>query len=394
MRFTQIRSEQKKEPLGKKRGFLVGNIKERPFVSESVCAGHPDKICDQISDAVVDAVLAQDPFGRVAIETMALRDMLIIGGEVGTTAHVDFEAIARQQIERLGYTDPALNFTHLSPAILNIHQQSPEIAVGVQTQGAGDQGMMYGYACNDTPELMPMPITLAHALAQQIDRVRESGKLPLKPDGKTQVTVQYRNGKPYRVEHVVIAAPHHEDISHDDVRQGIFLKVIAPVLGDFDFTVQLTQVTFNGTGVWHNGGPTSDVGLTGRKIVVDTYGGLARVGGGAFSGKDPSKVDRSGAYGARYIAKNIVAHGLADRARVELAWAIGQREPLMQEIETFGTGRYPDRAIEDFARRVLDTSVEGIIEGLNLRRPIYLPTAAYGHFGRSGFPWEEIRKDI
>ncbi|OGD86548.1 methionine adenosyltransferase [Candidatus Curtissbacteria bacterium RIFCSPHIGHO2_01_FULL_41_11] len=377
------------------RGFLVGNVPERFFTSESVCAGHPDKICDQISDACVDAVLTRDPYGRVAIETMAGANHLVLMGEVGTTAKIDFERIAREQVHRLGYTDHAQNFTHLSPVTLKIHEQSPEIAVGVESKGAGDQGMMFGYACTETPQRMPMPITLAHALAQKIDEVRESGKLPyLKPDGKTQITVEYQNGKPCKVTNVVVAAPHKREVQLGDVRQDIFLEVIVPVLGKYDFTVQLTQVIVNGTGTWHSGGPATDTGLTGRKIVVDTYGGYARVGGGAFSGKDPSKVDRSGAYGARFIANNIVAHGLAERAEVQLAWAIGQRQPLMQEIETYDTETVPLMAVRDFASKVLDTSVEGIIEGLKLRRPIYLQTAAYGHFGRPGFPWEEIKKDI
>lgn len=371
----------------------MANIPER-FTSESVAAGHPDKLCDQVSDACVDAVLAQDPFGRVAIETIAGFDRLIIIGEVGTTAKINFEKVAREQISRLGYTDPGQNFTHLSPVTLAVHEQSQEIAVGVEALGAGDQGMMFGYACKETPEHMPMPITLAHALAQKIDEVRESGKLPyLKPDGKTQVTVKYKNGKPYRVEKVVVAVPHRKEIQLADVKQDIFLEVITPVLGSYDFQVQLTQVIVNGTGTWHSSGPATDTGLTGRKIVVDTYGGYIRVGGGAFSGKDPTKVDRSGAYGARFIANNIVAHNLADRAEVQLAWAIGQKQPLMQEIDTFGTGKYPMKAIRDFASKILDTSVQGIIEGLNLRRPIYLKTAAYGHFGRPGFPWEKINQN-
>lgn len=373
----------------------MASTQERPFTSESVCAGHPDKICDQISDACVDAVLAHDPYGRVAIETVAGYERLMLIGEVSTTAHLDFERIARQQVRRLGYTDPEQHFTDLSPVTLAIHKQSPEIALGVNAKGAGDQGMMFGYACTETPERMPMPITLAHALAQKIDEVRESGKLPyLKPDGKTQVTIEYKNGKPYKVTNVVIAAPHKKEVQIGDVKQDIFLDVITPVLGQYDFTVQLTQVIVNGTGAWHSSGPATDTGLTGRKIVVDTYGGYIRVGGGAFSGKDPTKVDRSGAYGARFIANNIVAHGLAERAEVQLAWAIGQKEPLMQEIDTFGTEKYSIDAVRQFAAKVLDTSVDGIIEGLNLRRPIYLPTAAYGHFGRPGFPWEEIKENI
>lgn len=368
---------------------------ERPFTSESVAAGHPDKLCDAVSDACVDAVLAQDPRGRVAIETVASKNRLILLGEVGTSARVNFGDVAREQVRRLGYVNPAYNFTHESPLLVDIHEQSSEIAVGVSAQGAGDQGMMYGYACTETPQRMPMPITLAHALAEKIDMVRESGRLPyLRPDGKTQVTVQYKNGRPDKVTKVVVAAPHEEKVPLSDVKQDIFLEVITPVLGEYDFAVQLTEVLVNGTGTWHHGGPATDTGLTGRKIVVDGYGGYVRVGGGAFSGKDPSKVDRSGAYAARYIANNLVAHGLAEEAEVQLAWAIGQREPLMDEIETYGTEKYSLNAVRDFARKVLDTSVEGIIEGLNLRRPIYLPTAAYGHFGRSGFPWEALREDI
>lgn len=373
----------------------MANPKERAFTSESVSAGHPDKLCDRISDALVDAVLEKDPFGRVAIEAMAGRNKLVIMGEVSTSALINFKKIARDQIKQLGYTDPSLGFSYSAPISVNVHEQSPEIAIGVNSEGAGDQGMMFGYACTDTPQRMPMPISIAHELARKIDEVRENGKLPyLRPDGKTQVTIDYRNGKPYRVKKVVIAAPHDPKIELGQVTEDVNLEIIVPVLGEYDFTVTLDQVIVNGTGSWHNGGPATDTGLTGRKIVVDTYGGYARVGGGAFSGKDPTKVDRSGAYGARFIANNIVAHGLAERVEVQLAWAIGQKEPLMQEIDTFETGRYPDKAINDFARKVLDTSVQGIIEGLNLRRPIYTATSAYGHFGRPGFPWEEIRKDI
>src|SRR3989344_4067934 len=303
------------------------------FTSESGCAGHPDNLCDQISDACVDAVLAQDPNGRVAIETMAGNNHFVLMGEIGTFAKVDFEKVAREQIRKLGYTDPTQNFTHRSPATIIIHEQSPEIAIGVKAKGAGDQGIMFGYACTETPHFMPMPITLAHSLAQNIDILRENGKLPyLKPDGKTQVTVEYKNGKPYKVTNVVVAVPHHKKVSLKDVRKDIFTEVIVPVLGEYGLTVDSSQVIVNGTGVWHKSGPAADTGLTGRKIVVDTYGAATSIGGGAMSGKDPTKVDRSGAYAARYIAKNIVANKLADKAEVRLAWAIRQKRPLAKEI--------------------------------------------------------------
>lgn len=361
------------------------------FTSESVCAGHPDKICDQISDAILDAVLAQDPNGHVAIESLATENRLILAGEVNTTATVDFEQIARQQIKRLGYTDPKFNFTDQCTVENCIHRQSPEIAIGVDADGAGDQGMMFGYACRETDRLMPLPITLGHQLAQQIDTVRQNSTLNyLRPDGKTQVTIQYQNGKPIAVESIVLAVPHSEDTGHDQLQADLKTHVIEPVLTNYKLKTANYKLVINGTGIWYIGGPYSDAGLTGRKIIVDTYGGYARVGGGAFSGKDPSKVDRSGAYAARFIAKNIVAHNLADQAEVRLAYVIGRPYPLMQQIETFGTAKVSDRAINDFAAQLIDTSVKGIIERLNLRRPIYFQTAAYGHFGKEGLPWEEI----
>ena len=361
------------------------------FTSESVCAGHPDKIADQISDAIVDAVLSQDKYGRVAVETLVTVNRVIIVGEVSAKAQVDYKKIAKEQIKRLGYTDPDLQFTDKSPITVLVHEQSAEIAKGVKVKGAGDQGMMFGYACRETDILMPMPIMIAHALARRIDEVREKKIIPhLRPDGKAQVTVEYTKGVPTGVTHVVTAVPHTTAISQKALADAVYKEVVSHVLSDFGFGIAKNNVIVNGTGVWHFSGPGADSGLTGRKIVVDTYGGYARVGGGAFSGKDPTKVDRSGAYAARYIAKQIVANKLAEKAEVRLAYFIGAKKPTMQEVETFGSAKKSDRVIKDFASKVLDTSVEGIIEGLQLRRPIYLPTAAYGHFGRPESPWENV----
>lgn len=362
------------------------------FTSESVCAGHPDKICDQISDAILDEVLKQDPNSHTGVETMAGFKKLVIAGEIKTRAKVDYEKIARREIKRLGYTVPEWDFYHGSDIDVLIHTQSPEIAVGVDKKGAGDQGMMFGFACTDCQDSMiPMPINLAHALTRAMDEAREKKVISyLRPDGKSQATVEYKNGKPYKVTSVVLAVPHEESVKLKQVKHDLYKEVVKPVLKKYGFKVQEKDLIVNGTGVWHKGGPASDSGLTGRKIVVDTYGGYARVGGGAFSGKDPTKVDRSGAYAARYLAKNIVAHKLADKAEVSLAYFIGAKKPVMQEVETFGTARKSDKVIKDFMNKLLDTSVEGILEGLDLRRPIYLQTAAYGHFGRPEFPWEKI----
>lgn len=361
------------------------------FASESVCAGHPDKVADQISDAIVDAVLAQDPHGRTAVETLVAANRVVLAGEINTTAKVDVVKIAREQIRKLGYTEPAWGFSDQSPIDNYLHQQSEEIAVGVDDHGAGDQGLMFGYACNETPELLPLPITLAHALARAIDEARENKTLPhLRPDGKAQVVVRYENGAPVAVEHVTIAVPHDEKISLERVRKDIYDGVIVPVLERYGYTIGEKDIVVNGTGVWYTPGPSSDSGLTGRKIVVDGYGGYARVGGGAFSGKDPSKVDRSGAYAARYIAKNIVAAGLADEVEVALAYYIGAKEPVNFTINTFGTGKKSDAKITEFAQKLLVPSVKNIVETLDLKRPIYLQTAAYGHFGKPGLPWEQI----
>lgn len=366
----------------------------RVFTSESVCAGHPDKMADAISDAIVDAALAQDPRARVAAETVAGANQICLFGEVTTKAKIDYEAIARETIKRLGYTNADWGFSHESTFTDNIHRQSPEIALGADQDGAGDQGMMFGYACKETPELMPLPIALAHALTRRIDEVRENGTLKwLRPDGKAQVTVRYEDDKPVAVEKLVAAVAHDEKATAGDAREDIVKHVFTPVLKKYGFKLPKDEdIVVNGTGLWHIPGPESDAGLTGRKIVVDTYGGYARVGGGAFSGKDPSKVDRSGAYAARYIAKNIVAAGLADRCEVGLAYVIGHPKPLMQTIETFGTAKVDEEVLYAFKDKLIDTSVKGIIETLDLARPIYGQTSAYGHFGKDSLPWEQIVK--
>lgn len=367
------------------------------FTSESVCAGHPDKVCDQISDAIVDAALAVDPYSRTGIETVAGADKIYLFGEIKSKAKINFEKVARDTIKRLGYTVPAWGFSYKSAFQSYVHAQSPEISMGVDQEGvvgAGDQGMMFGYACDETPELMPLPIQLAHSLTKRIDEMRETKKLPwLRPDGKAQVTVRYENGRPAAIEKIVAAVAHDEKTTADQVRSDVIKHVFKPVLKKYNFELpEDTDIIVNGTGLWHIPGPESDAGLTGRKIVVDTYGGYARVGGGAFSGKDPSKVDRSGAYAARYIAKNIVAAGLATKCEVGLAYVIGQPLPLMQTIETFGTGKVSDKALHDFKEKLIGTSVKEIIDTLKLARPIYSETAAYGHFGRKGFPWEKVVK--
>jgi S-adenosylmethionine synthetase len=362
------------------------------FTSESVCAGHPDKICDAISDAILDAALAQDPQARTGIETVAGANKIALFGEIKTSAVLNYELIAREKVQQLGYNVPAWGFSQESEFSNDLHQQSPEISIGVDADGAGDQGMMFGFAINETPELLPLPIALAHALTRRIDEAREKRELAwLRPDGKAQVTIRYEGGKPVAVEKLVAAVAHDEGTSAEDVRAGLIKTVIEPVLRSYDFALPVgADIIINGTGLWHIPGPESDAGLTGRKIVVDTYGGYARVGGGAFSGKDPSKVDRSGAYAARFIAKNIVAAGLATKCEVGLAYVIGQPLPLMQTIDTFGTATVSEQALHDFKDKLIDTSVKGIIDRLELRRPIYSRTSAYGHFGKAGLPWEEI----
>lgn len=367
----------------------------RLFTSESVCAGHPDKICDAISDAIVDAALAQDPHSRTGIETVAGANKIALFGEIKTTADINFEKIVREKVKELGYTVPAWGFSHESEFSNDVHQQSPEIAQGVDRSddiGAGDQGMMFGYACDETPELMPLPIALAHALTRWIDQARESGELSwLRPDGKAQVTVRYEHDRPVAVEKVVAAVAHNEETSAEQVRKEIIKHVFEPVFEQYELALpEADDIVVNGTGLWHIPGPESDAGLTGRKIVVDTYGGYARVGGGAFSGKDPSKVDRSGAYAARYIAKNIVAAGLATKCEVGLAYVIGRPQPLMQTIDTFDTATVSEQELYAFKDKLIDTSVKGIIDTLSLARPIYSQTSAYGHFGKADLPWEKI----
>lgn len=366
------------------------------FTSESVCAGHPDKICDAISDAIVDAALAVDPDSRTGIETVAGANKIALFGEIKTKADINFEHIVKEKVKELGYTVKDWGFSTESEFSNDVHRQSPEIAMGVDQDGgdlgAGDQGMMFGFACDETPELMPLPIALAHALARRIDEARESKELPwLRPDGKAQVTVRYEGDKPVSVEKLVLAVAHSEDATADKVRNEAVEKIVRPVLEKYKFDLPKDEnITINGTGLWHIPGPESDAGLTGRKIVVDTYGGYARVGGGAFSGKDPSKVDRSGAYAARYIAKNIVAKGLAKKCEVGLAYVIGQPRPLMQTIDTFGTATVSDEELHAFKDGLIDTSVKGICDTLDLRRPIYSQTSAYGHFGKEDLPWEQI----
>ncbi len=360
------------------------------FTSESVCAGHPDKICDQVSDAIVDAVLSQDHQGRVAVETLVTTNQVVLAGEVSGKATVDYETIARETIERLGYTKPEYHFDYQQAKLACfIHQQSGDIALGVDEGGAGDQGIMFGYACQETPELMPLPITLAHGLAAAVDTARQTQLPYLRPDGKTEVTVKYDQGKPVAVEHVVVAVPHDPDVEIESVKQDLFLQIVVPVLEKYHFSLTPNQFILNGTGRWEIGGPHSDTGVTGRKIIVDTYGGMGRHGGGCFSGKDPSKVDRSGAYACRFLAKNIVAAGLADWVEVKVAYVIGKANPIEKDVETFGTEKVSVDKIKGYADQLLDLSVPAILEKLSLSQSIYQKTAAYGHFGRNGFPWEE-----
>lgn len=362
------------------------------FTSESVASGHPDKICDQISDAIVDSALAIDPKSRVAIETLVTTNRVVLAGEVTCPTSLDYAKIARNVIASLGYTSNLYNFSDHSPMSIYIHEQSPDIAQGVDTGGAGDQGMMFGYACRETPELMPLPIILAHRLVERLDLQRTEKALPyLRPDGKSEVKVGYERGKPVSIEHVVIAVPHDPKIPSAQVKKDLITHVVRPVLKRYKFAVPKdANIIINGTGKWEIGGPASDTGVTGRKIIVDTYGAYARHGGGCFSGKDPTKVDRSAAYACRYIAKNIVAARLADRAEVRVAYVIGCRDPIAKSVECFGTETKSIKAIEQFAWNLLDLSVPGILEGLKLRRPIYQKTARYGHFGRDGFPWEAV----
>ena len=370
------------------------------FTSESVSEGHPDKISDQISDAILDAMLAQDPHSRVACETLVTTGQVVVAGEVTTKARVDIPAIVRSTIEEIGYTKPEYGFDFRSCGIMvTLDQQSPDIAMGVDEdssgeQGAGDQGMMFGYACRETPQLMPLPIMLSHRLLERIKMIRRGSQMPyLRPDAKSQVTIEYENDKPVRVNTVVISTQHDPQASQARIRRDMISKVIKKVI-PAKLLDRKTVIHVNPTGRFVIGGPHGDCGLTGRKIVVDTYGGMCPHGGGAFSGKDPSKVDRSAHYMARYVAKNVVAARLADRCQIQLAYAIGVAEPVSVLVETFGTGRLPDDEIAAAVTKVFSLTPKGIIRHLKLRRPIYQPTAAYGHFGRSqaAFTWEKTDK--
>ena len=365
------------------------------FTSESVTEGHPDKIADQISDAVLDAVLEQDETGRVACETLVTTGLIVIAGEITTSARVDFTRVARETVREIGYTRAKYGFDCDTCSVLSaLDKQSPDIAMGVDTGGAGDQGLMFGFACNETPELMPLPIQLAHRLSHRLSEARKSGELPyLRPDGKSQVTVEYRDGRPYRVEAVVISSQHDPNVSNEQLREEVEKQVIRRIISP-ELLDKNTKQHINPTGRFVTGGPQGDAGLTGRKIIVDTYGGYAPHGGGAFSGKDPTKVDRSAAYMARYVAKNIVAAGLADRCLVQLAYAIGVAEPVSVLVDTGGTGRISESKLSALIRQHFRLTPRGIMEDLRLRRPIYKRTAAYGHFGRSetDFSWEATDK--
>lgn len=362
------------------------------FTSESVCSGHPDKICDQIADAILDSAIQADKFSRVGAELLATKDKLIIAGEITCNGTLDYRNIAKKVLVSLGYTKPEYNFSNQSDIEVLVHHQSPDISIGVDTGGAGDQGMMFGYAVKETPEYLPLPIFLSHRLVENMDKLKNPEGLPyLRPDGKSEVKVRYEKNKPVEVEKVVIAVPADPNITQDQLHEDLYTKLVIPTLKSYGFKIEKKDLTVNGTGKWEIGGPASDTGLTGRKLIVDTYGGMARIGGGALSGKDPSKVDRGGSYAARYLAKNIVANKLAERCEIQLAYVIGVAKPLTTEVETFSTEKVSMKAIKDFAfNKLLDLSVNGIIEGLDLRKPIYQATASYGHFGRPEFPWEKI----
>jgi S-adenosylmethionine synthetase len=365
------------------------------FTSESVTEGHPDKMADQISDAVLDAVLKDDPMGRVACEVLVTTGSCIVAGEITTTTYVDVPKLAREVIADIGFTDAAYGFDAKTCGVFNVIQsQSPDIAMGVDTGGAGDQGLMFGYACDETPELMPMPIMLSHRLAQRLSQARRSGELNfLRPDGKSQVSVEYVDGKPARIDAVVISTQHHDTVSTEELREQVRKHVIDAVIPK-NMVDSNTKYHINPTGRFVIGGPHGDTGLTGRKIIVDTYGGMGRHGGGAFSGKDPTKVDRSACYMARYIAKNLVAAGFASRCEVQLAYAIGVAEPVSVMVNTFGTGKLEESRLTDLVRKHFPLTPKGIIDHLKLRRPIYRKTAAFGHFGRGeeGFSWEATDK--
>jgi S-adenosylmethionine synthetase len=373
----------------------VGTNNKRLFTSESVTEGHPDKIADQISDAVLDAILTKDQYGRVACETLLTTGLVVVAGEITTEAWVDIPKIARETIRQIGYTRAKFGFDSETCGVITaIDTQSPDIAMGVDTGGAGDQGMMFGYACNETPELMPLPIMLAHKLTRRLSDVRKEGLLDyLRPDGKSQVTIEYQNHKPVRVNTVVVSSQHSESVTLEQLQQDVIEHVIKAVVPG-EMMDATTKFHINPTGRFVVGGPQGDTGLTGRKIIVDTYGGSGAHGGGAFSGKDPTKVDRSASYMARYVAKNIVASGIADRCEVQLAYAIGVAEPVSVLVDTRGTSKIDEGRLSDIVREHFKLTPSGIIESLSLRRPIFKKTAAYGHFGRTEpeFTWERTDK--
>ncbi|MDA8170559.1 MAG: methionine adenosyltransferase [Nitrospiraceae bacterium] len=366
------------------------------FTSESVTEGHPDKIADQISDAILDAIIGKDPMSRVACETLVTTGLAFVAGEISTSTYVEIPSIVRETIKEIGYTRAKYGFDYETCAVVtSIHEQSGDIAMGVDTGGAGDQGLMFGYACNETPELMPLPISLAHKLAMKLTEARKTDVLPyLRPDGKTQVTVEYRNGRPLRIDTVVISSQHSPDVHLKDLKEDIIEQVVKPVIPRELVDEEHIKYYINPTGRFVTGGPMGDTGLTGRKIIVDSYGGVGSHGGGAFSGKDPTKVDRSGAYMARHIAKNIVAAGIAEKVEVQIAYAIGVPEPVSLLIDSFGTTKVPPEKTAAAVRKIFPLTPKGIIEFLNLRRPIYKKTAAYGHFGRedADFTWEKTDK--
>jgi S-adenosylmethionine synthetase len=384
---------------------MSSNMRDRRFffTSESVGEGHPDKLCDQVSDAILDACLKDDPNSRVACESFASASLVLVGGEITTSTFVDFQHIVRDVAQDVGYTDPSYGLDYKSMAVLSmIHSQSPDISQGVSgsglekykgQQGAGDQGMMFGFACNETEEFMPLPITLAHNLLICATKLRKNKIIKwLRPDSKSQVTVEYVENKPVRIDAVVIAHQHDPDVSHNEIESAIIEQIIKPVLEPTGLLDKKTKFYINPTGRFVIGGPFGDSGLTGRKIIVDTYGGMGRHGGGAFSGKDPTKVDRSAAYAARYVAKNVVAAKLAERCEIQLAYAIGVPFPVSVMVDTFGTAKADEKRIEEGIKKVFDLSPAGIIDTFKLRRPIYRKTATYGHFGRSEFPWEKTDK--
>jgi S-adenosylmethionine synthetase len=366
------------------------------FTSESVTEGHPDKIADQISDSILDAILAQDPVARVACETLVTTGLAFVAGEISTTCYVHIPDIVRETIKNIGYTRAKYGFDYETCSVItSIDQQSSDIAMGVDTGGAGDQGLMFGFACNETEELMPLPIMLAHKIAMRLSEVRRNEVLPyLRPDGKSQVTIEYKDGKPFRVDTVVVSSQHSPDVHLKDLRDDIIEKVIRPIIPTDLLDEEKIKYYVNPTGRFVVGGPMGDTGLTGRKIIVDSYGGVGSHGGGCFSGKDPTKVDRSGAYVSRYIAKNIVAAGIADRVEVQLAYAIGVPEPVSILVDTFRTGKIDESRIVALIRKNFDLTPKGIIDHLNLRRPIFKKTAAYGHFGKNDpdFTWERTDK--